>query len=321
MREQQSIFWIWRKIGAFPLLFLIVTPFLFIGCASMNSTPSPPASQTFDLERDLIEQIQSMEKKLSCRVGVSYRDPAVGAEISHRGDEMFHAASTMKVPVLIEVFRQAEAGEISLEAKVPFDPRCESFLDGSIFLCDAGPTLEDQLNQDIPIRTLAREMMVVSDNLATNILIELCGHKRITATMRELGAKDGYVIRGVQDEEAYRAGISNRITANDLSLMMEAIDQGRAAGKDSTDTIKEILLAQRYQDKIPGKLPAGVRVGNKTGSISETRHDTAIIFTPEGNYYLTILMDQLENTKKGTEMAADLSRWIYDRRTKILKKQ
>jgi len=238
----------------------------------------------------VLDFVLEKEAALDCRIGLSMVDPANGLRAEYRGDELFHPASTMKVPVMIEVFRRADAGDWKMSDTVTVDPNFRSLLDNSPYVVDSGKYLATRIGQPETMLKLVEQMIVVSDNLATNMLIARCGSARITGTMRALGVEDGYVLRGVQDIPAFEAGLSNRLTPNGLTRLMEVIENGEAASPESTAEMRRILLAQEYNDMIPRFLPDGVRVGHKTGSITGHRHDTAIVYAPDGTYFVTILV-------------------------------
>lgn len=294
---------------------LFLVPVLCAGYSpGQSASPTDPYG-TF--EARVLERVRAVETELGCRIAVAFRDKEYPLVVEYRADERFHAASTMKTPVLIEVFRQAEAGEFSLDDEIVVDPVCHSFLDETTFVCDAGEYLTSRLNKPESIRKIAEQMIVVSDNLATNLLLSKCGYRRVNSTMRELGAHRGYVLRGVQDTPAYEADLSNRMTAADLNRLNEAIDRGVAASPESCAAMREILLAQEHNLMIPAKLPQGVRVAHKTGSVTGVRHDTGIVYAPFGTWYLTVLTDGLADGDAGKAAIADLSRFVYDERQRI----
>lgn len=278
---------------------------------------SIPARQD-SFETAVEKTVKDIESEHDCRIAVSFRDPRNGLSFQYKADELFHAASTMKVTVMIEVFRQSEEGKFSMDDTIKADPMFRSMLDDSEYETGAANWLKERVNEEVPIITLVEQMMVVSDNLATNLLITLVRPQRVTATMRELGATDGFVLRCLQDIPAYEADISNRITANDLTTLLELIETDQAASQESCAEMRRILLAQEYRTSIPGKLPEDVRVGNKTGNITATAHDTAVVYAPDGTYYLTVLTDGLPDDVKGADLIADISRAIYDRRAQEL---
>jgi len=217
---------------------------------------------------------------------LSFRDLQTGQEIHINEHRLFHAASTMKTPVMIELYKQAGA---------------ES---------DSESELYTFAGKKRPISELVYKMIILSSNLATNILIELVDAKNVTQTMRDLGAKDILVLRGVEDGKAFRAGLNNKVTAYDLMLIFSAISDGKVEG--SEDMIN-ILLDQKFNDIIPARLPKDVKVAHKTGWITGLHHDSALVILPDGRkYVLVLLSDSLEDEEAGVKTMATVSRLIYD---------
>jgi beta-lactamase class A len=250
-------------------------------------------------------------------VGIYFRDLTSGDSILLDVDSRVHAASTMKVPVLIQLFRDVEAGNFALDDSILVTNTFESIVDGSPYELsvpdDSEGTLYARLGEKESIRQLAELMITVSSNLATNILIELVDAKRVQATMRELGADSIAVLRGVEDIKAYRAGLSNTTSARDLGIIFEAIYEQRAAGPESCREMIEILSRQEFNEGIPARLPAGTRVAHKTGSITEIRHDGGIVFTADGRaFVLVVLTKGIEERSVADALIADVARMVYD---------
>ncbi len=250
-------------------------------------------------------------------VGVYFRDLTSGDSILIDVDSRMHAASMMKVPVLIQLFRDAEAGRFALDDSVVITNRFASIVDGSPYELsvtdDSEETLYGRLGERESIRQLAELMINVSSNLATNILIELVDAKRVQATMRELGADSIAVLRGVEDIKAYRAGLSNTTTARDLGVIFEAIYENRAASPESCREMLEILSRQRFNEGIPAGLPAGTRVAHKTGSITAIRHDGGIVYTEDGKaFVLVVLTKGIEESSVADALIADVARLVYE---------
>lgn len=250
-------------------------------------------------------------------VGVYFRDLTSGDSILLDVDSRVHAASMMKVPVLIQLFRDAEAGAFALDDSVVVTNTFESIVDGSPYELsvpdDSEGTLYARVGEKESIRQLAELMITISSNLATNILIDRVDAKRVQATMRQLGADSIAVLRGVEDIKAYRAGLSNTTTARDLGVILEAIYAGRAAGPESCREMIEILSRQRFNEGIPAGLPAGTRVAHKTGSITEIRHDGGIVYTEAGDaFVLVVLTKGIEDSAVADALIADVARMVFD---------
>src|SRR5436309_4027541 len=168
-------------------------------------------------------------------VGVYYRDLTTGDSLTVGSDGRFHAASTMKIPVMIQLFRDRDAGLLSLDDSITVTNTFHSIVDSSPYQLDVSDDSDSSLykraggGQRASIRQLDELMETVSSNLATNLLIALVDAKRANATAHSLGADSILVLRGVEDGKAYRAGMNNTTTARDLGMLFTALAQYRAA--------------------------------------------------------------------------------------------
>jgi beta-lactamase class A len=249
-------------------------------------------------------------------VGVSFIDMESGETMAINPDTVFHAASTMKVPVMIEVLRRSQEGAFTLDQQVLLVNQFASLADGSPFSLNAsddGDTaLYAKVGQRVAIRELLKRMITLSSNLATNELIALVGADRVTAGARQLGAKHIQVLRGVEDIKAFERGMINTTTSNDLAVLLAAIERGKALSPQSSAEMREILLAQEFNSKIPAGLPPGTRVAHKTGEITAVSHDAAIIY-PTGRkpYILVVLTRGLREGAQSAALIADISRLTW----------
>ena len=231
--------------------------------------------------------------------------------------EDFHAASTMKTPVMIEVFKQASEGKFSLQDSLVIKNEFKSILDGSSYSMelgrDSGEHLYEQIGQKRSIEALVTDMIIYSSNLATNIIIELVHAKNVNKTMREMGAMDINVLRGVEDMKAYEAGLSNSTTAYDLMLIFEALAQGKAVNAEADKEMLHILQQQKHTDLIPALLPENLKIANKTGWITGVHHDSALIELPDGEKYVLVLLSKnMKDMEAGSKMLSEVSKLIYD---------
>jgi beta-lactamase class A len=254
-------------------------------------------------------------------VAVSYRDLASGDSLDLNADVDFHAASTMKIPVMIEVLRSVEGGRLGLDQGILLVNRFHSIVDGSPYSLDAGDDSDSLVyalvGQRVPVRELMERMIVRSSNLATNALIALVGADRANATAHSLGASHIRVLRGVEDIKAYDAGLNNTTTSADLAVLLEKIERGEALGAGSARLMKEILLRQELNGEIPAGLPPGTPVAHKTGSITATLHDAAIVYPPGRQpYVLVVLTRKIPQEKVAQQLIADISRLTWDHATR-----
>lgn len=286
-------------------------------------TAGPVSAQTIPDRTDSLEELTSrIAERLSAtgaEYGLAYRDLETGAEILLEPDTEFHAASMMKVPVMVRLYRMADSDRLDLDAPLPVHNAFISIYDGSAYSLtwddDSDSTLYALAGDAVPTRELIDLMIRRSSNLATNILIELAEPDSIAVMLEEFGAQGMKVLRGVEDTPAYRHGMNNTTSARGLLELYTALGRGTAASPASTKEMLDILLGQEFNDAIPAGLPAGVPVAHKTGWITEIDHDGGIVFPPTGApYVLVILTRGVEDEAVTRRAAADVSRMIWESR-------
>jgi len=294
-----------------PTLFVSVLAALIVlpQVAPPSSLAARPAAARKEIERLIALS--------GAEVSVVYRplNAAAGGEILISPDIVYHAASTMKVPVMIELFRQVEAGLISLDGTVVVSNVFHSIVDGSEFTL---PTSENgdgaahrALGQPMSYRDLCEAMITISSNLATNVLIEKLGVERIRATVTRLEAPGMKVLRGVEDQKAFDKGMSNETTARALMTLLTAIGNGTAGTKAACDDMQAILKRQKFNAGIPAGLPKEIAVGHKTGTITKIHHDAAIVYAPQP-YVLVVMTRNMADATKSDLLMAEISRVIYE---------
>ncbi len=249
-------------------------------------------------------------------VAVSYHDLETGEALEINGDSVFHAASTMKVPVMMEVLRQGQTAAFSLDQGILLVNQFSSIADGSSYALDAASdsdtALYSRIGERVTVRDLMQRMITRSSNLATNQLIALTGAANVNAMARSLGARRIQVLRGVEDQKAFDRGMNNTTTSGDLAILLLAIERGQVLSPASSAEMREILLAQEFNEKIPAGLPPGTRVAHKTGEITAVSHDAGVVY-PQGRkpYVVVVLTKGLRESRASSALIADLSRLIY----------
>jgi beta-lactamase class A len=261
-----------------------------------------------------ITEILSREKGT---FAVAFKNLKTGETLLINEHEVFHAASTMKTPVMVEAFKQAQEGKFSLTDSVTLKNEFRSIVDGSTF--SLSPTDDSDLEsykhlgKKRTIETLIYDMIIVSSNLATNLMIELVDAKNVTASLRELGANDMQVLRGVEDGKAFEKGMNNVTSAYDLMIIFEKIANRELVNEESSAKMETILLDQKFNEIIPAHLPSDVKVAHKTGNITGVRHDSGIVILPGGDKYVLVLLSkQLESEEGGIKAMAQVSKKIYN---------
>lgn len=230
--------------------------------------------------------------------------------------EMFHAASTMKTPVMIEVFRQAAAGNFSMDDSITVKNEFRSIIDSSSYSMDIGEDSEEELyeliGQKRMVRALVHDMITASSNLATNILVEKVGAHNVTETMRGYGADSIRVLRGVEDIKAYERGMNNVTNAYDLMVIFEKLALRESVNMNASGEMLEILKQQEFNEMIPAGLPASAQVAHKTGWITGVHHDSGVVFLDDGTTYVLVLLSKNAPDRKAVVSAfADISALVY----------
>jgi len=266
----------------------------------------------------LAPQVDARIAQSGATVGFYFKDLARSESLTVGADIRFHAASTMKVPVMIQVFRDVEAGRLRLDERIVVANQFRSLADSSSYALDraddSDSSLYQQVGQSVSVRNLLELMITVSSNLATNNLIERVGAARVNATLRGLGIDSVNVLRGVGDGAAFRAGMNNTLTARGLAQVMAAIVDGRAAGAASCAEMLQVLLRQRFKEGIPAGLPPETPVAHKTGELTGHHHDAAIVYVGgRPRYVLVILTRGINERNDSSKLIADLAKLVHER--------
>lgn len=227
-----------------------------------------------------------------------------------------HAASTMKLPVMMEIFRRVKEKKLRLDEPVLVKNQFFSIVDGSEYRLskadDSDEEVYRRIGQTMTIAELMEHMITWSSNLATNLLIERVSPDSIMALMKSLGASDIQVLRGVEDTKAFQAGKNNTTTAYDLLLLLRAIAEKKFLNDRACEAMLNILSAQHFNGGIPAGLPRSTRVAHKTGSITKHNHDAAIVFPPGRKPYVIVVLTRgIASEKQSSKLIADISRAVW----------
>ena len=282
---------------------LIVTALVLLAGAQ----PSAP---------DLKTRIQKLIDSSGAEVAVAVRSLDGRTQISIDPDKSFHAASTMKVPVMIELFRQAEAGTVKLDDQIPVRNEFHSIVDGSVYQMDVSDDSDGEVykrtGKTMALRELCEAMITVSSNFAANLLIERLGANHVQATVERLGGTGVHVLRGVEDQKAFDKGLNNVTTAGGLAALFEHLARGTTVSPKADAEMIAILKRQKFNDAIPSGVPAGTPVAHKTGDITRIQHDGGIVYGPSP-YVLVVLVRGIEDQKASKALIAQISRAVWGR--------
>jgi beta-lactamase class A len=270
-----------------------------------------------DASSTLNEELERLAGERKPRaIAVAVHDVQSGLRFSLQGDRWFHAASTIKVAVLVAVFRAADEGRLRLDDSLHVRNRFISVADGSPFHLsrdsDAMPELYKRIGRVAKISELAEGMIVASSNLATNLLLDYVTVEYARNILRNAQVDGVELRRGVEDHAAHEKSINNQVTANGLLRLLSALRGDFLSAKSKEQAIR-ILLEQRFDSMIPAGLPAHAVVAHKTGEISTACHDMGIVYLPEREPYLAVILTEFDSDRDGGRRAtvAAISEAIY----------
>jgi beta-lactamase class A len=269
-----------------------------------------------DLSNGLHEELEALAFKSKARaIGVALHDLETGLRFSLRGDRWFHAASTIKVAVLLAVFRGVDEGRFRLDDSLHVRNRFFSAADESLFRVrqdrDATPELYAAIGRTAKISALAHAMICGSSNLATNLLLDFVRVEYARTVLHEAQVDGVELRRGVEDHDAHERGINNEATADGLLSLLSTI-RGDFLTPESKQQVIRILLEQRFNSMIPAGLPPHATVAHKTGEISTACHDIGIVYLPEREPYIAAILTEFDTDREGRrETVAAISEAIY----------
>lgn len=248
-------------------------------------------------------------------LGISFYDYQTTIQWSFNADSYFHSASTMKLAVLLGVFRQIDRGQLRFDSPVHVRNRFTSIVNQEHFMLDlqgdADPNVYGNLGKTMTVRDLAYQMITISSNLATNLLVEVVGVYNLQRALDELGLDGMRILRGVEDQAAFDAGLNNEVTANGLLKLLRVIADKKAFSVAASEQMLEILHDQQFKSGIPAGLPKAARVAHKTGNISTVHHDAGIVYFEDRKPYVLVILTRFNPTRGRGTAVADISRDIY----------
>ena len=270
-------------------------------------------------ERALRSEIEVIEKD-SCAeaIAVAVHDLATGFEFRYRPDRWFHAASTIKVPILLGAFAAIDRGELLPHSRVHVRNRFLSIVENIPFRVesdrDANSAVHSAIGKMMRVDELAYHMITTSSNLATNLLLGVIGSDAVNQTLRELDVEQGIELRrGVEDELAFEKGINNRVTADGLLRILVLLAEGKAFSPALSRRMMDILHGQEFNQGIPARLPKGARVAHKTGEISTVAHDAGVVYLPKRKPYVVVILTEWDQATSGrSRTIAAISHAIYE---------
>ena len=286
--------------------------------APLPSTPPALTAPSEDLLAALHARLDALERRAGARaLAVAVYDTQTHTSFRRHADRWFHAASTVKVAILLGVYASIHRGWLLPQSRVHVRNRFWSAVDASTFRVladrDANSEVHASVGKMMRVTELALHMIATSSNLATNVLLDLVGLDTVQRSLDDFGLDGIDVRRGVEDERAFAHGINNRVTADGLVQLLRLIAEERAFSPELSQEMLTILHAQEFRNGIPARLPAAVRVAHKTGDISTIAHDAGVVYPPGRKpYVLAVLTEWSPDASGRSATIAEVSHAVYE---------
>ena len=272
--------------------------------ASRNPTQDTSPVPSLDQPDELRSRFGELEDKSKARaIAIALDDLETGAQFHYHADRWFHAASTIKVAILLGVYGAIYRGDLLPQSRVHVRNRFLSAYDGTPYRVsvdrDANSVVHRGIGRTLRVSELAEHMIASSSNLATNLLLDLVGLDVLQRTLDDFGIEGIDLRRGVEDELAFQNGISNRVTANGLVSLLRLIGEGRAFNAQLSNDMLDALHAQQFKSGIPAGLPPEAKVAHKTGDISTIAHDAGLVYLPDRKPYALAVLTEWDPSTQG----------------------
>lgn len=281
----------------------------------LHRTVSPPDPDALDA---LHIRLDALERRAGARaIAVAVHDTATHASFRRHADRWFHAASTIKVAILLGAYSAIHHGWLLPHSRLHVRNRFFSAVDGQTFRVladrDANSEVHEAVGKMMRVSDLALHMIATSSNLATNLLLDLVGIETVQRALDELRIDGIDIRRGVEDERAFERGINNRVTADGLVQLLRLVAEERAFSPELSREMLGILHAQEFRNGIPARLPPAVRVAHKTGDISTVAHDAGVVYPPGRKPYVIAVLTEWEPEAAGRSATiAEVSHAVFE---------
>ncbi|MBV8198430.1 MAG: serine hydrolase [Candidatus Eremiobacteraeota bacterium] len=250
----------------------------------------------------LSHDVRNIARHIPAAIGLDVLDLNTGYTAGFNASKSMPAASTIKVPVMVEVFDQLEAGRFDLNRRITLQFSDKDY--GSGDLCNA------RTGETFSVEALLAKMIDISDNTATNMLIRLVGRRSINAKMAELGLQRTHLAQDVRtDEWAIRRAL--RTSAGDLVHLLALMAHGELVDEWSSKEMIALLEADRINTLLPAPLPENIPIAHKTGSLEDTLNDAGIVYAGDAPYVIAVMTTALPSKDLGRAFIHTVSRMAY----------
>jgi len=279
-----------------PVIFVVI----FFAAAFAQDTAT--AKQQV-LWQKLDTTISHVDQNLDGVMGVAIEDLTSGQKFSLHADDVFPQASTIKVAVLAELYHQAQTGKLKLTDL--YTVNASDLVPDSNIMGGLTPGITR-----ITLRDLATMMVAVSDNSATNVLIDRVGMQNVNALMDTLALPHTRLRRKMMDVKAAAEGRENISTPAEMMSLLDQLYRAKVLNKALTDDFFQVLTTPK-QSFIPRDLPEDLKIANKPGELEGVRNDVGVVFVQKRPYIICVMTTYLRHERDGEQAISEISAAAY----------
>ncbi len=288
--------------GAISLRSLIPLFLLLAATYAQTGAGAPDKQQL--LWQKLESSIHDVDRNLDGVLGVAILDLTSGQRFLLHADEVFPQASSIKIAVLAELYRQAQAGKLNLTDL--YTVTSSDLVPDSYIMEGLTPGVTK-----ITLRDLATMMVAVSDNSATNVLMDRLGMDNVNALMDSLALSHTRLRRKMMDLKAAGEGRENISTPSEMMTLLEALYRGKVLNQEMTDDFFKVLSTPKKDSFLARDLPENLRVANKHGELEGVRTDSGVVFLSKRPYIIRMMTTYLRRERDGEESISRISLAAY----------
>jgi len=285
-----------RFVGLFGFLLLLTSV-----CA--QTAPGTAAAKQDVLWQKLESSINDVDRSLDGVIGVAILDLSSGKKFLLHADDVFPQASSIKIAVLAALYRQAQDGKLKLTDL--YTVQASDLVADSDIMGGLTPGVTR-----ITLRDLATMMVAVSDNSATNVLIDRVGMENVNALLDSLGLAHTRLRRKMMDLKAAGEGRENISTPAEMMALLENLYRGKVLNQQMTSDFFKMLSTHK-ESFIPRDLPEGLKIANKPGELEGVRNDSGVVFVENRPYVICVMTTYLRHERDGEQAISGISAAAY----------
>lgn len=253
---------------------------------------------------NLTQYISNWIENFSGTAALCIKNLSTGKTFSYNEDVIFPSASIIKLLIMCEILRKVKIGRLKLDDKITINDDKKTHGDGFLKYLEPGHSFS--------VKELVTIMIILSDNTAANILIDMAGINDINAFSAELGLKNTILKRKMMDFDAARKGKENLTCAKDICTYFDLLYQGKIIDSFYSKLMIDILKKQHIDGRINLYLPQNITLAHKTGTLCNLEHDAGILYTAESDYIMCIFTKEGESNGKCREFIGNIAKSFYD---------